>query len=204
MGVCCRLYSLVWFFLHLDVLSHVWSIFWCCAPSTHLCKISLIFFRLQSPQWCRRTPSPGWGGFPCGKEEMLSTCMVNFPWRRSNFFAIWCTAKIGPRNPLLSALVEFRNSGSPSTGSDPLIFVSDLTLWVGSTIHALVPCLFFTNPSKAPCNVSSLIADAISSRFPWIWQDGFVVLLIASAFLFTIFSFGCLVRTFAALELLNM
>ena len=77
---------------------------------------------------------------------------------------------------LLSARVEFIYSGSPSTGPAPRICVAALLLCFGSMTQALVPVLFLTDPSDAPCSVPSSRASPRSLRFPWRWTDVPVIL----------------------------
>ena len=67
----------------------------------------------------------------------------------------------GPRNPALSARVEFIDLGWPSTGPAP--YILDLCLCVLDffvIIHACDPIPFFTDPSDAPTNFPDFRVDA--------------------------------------------
>ena len=128
MGEWCRPYFWVYFSLRLDVPSHVEILLLCSAPSAHPCILVLFFSNRSRHSGVVRLLLRVWGESPCWKEKILSTCIVNFSCRRSNFLAIWEAAKIEPKKPLLSAQDEFKNSGSPSTGLAPDMLVDDLVI----------------------------------------------------------------------------
>ena len=73
----------------------------------------------------------------------------------------------GPKNPALSALVEFIDLGCQSTGPAP--YILNLSVCVFDffvIIHACDPMPFFTDPSDVPTNFHDFRVDASFFRLP--------------------------------------
>ena len=105
--------------------------------SSHIC---FIFFKSESLEQWRRAPSPDLGELPFWNDTILSILLF-WDW----ISRLFSKHRIGgPRKPILSAQIEFKHSGSLSTGPAPNIECFDLPfVCCDSITHALVLILFF-------------------------------------------------------------